>query len=107
MTALLMAKIKSALAGLEIIEQPTAGLLLIKSGDARAEVAIRQLPDAAPPPPHDVEVMRDTAARAAIRKHHEDALKRRVRIAAACFRALQSYRDRLSPRHGFTAFAEE
>ncbi len=36
---------------------------------------------------------------------HSGEYKRRVRIAAGCFRALHSYRDLLSPRHGFTAFA--
>jgi cellulose synthase/poly-beta-1,6-N-acetylglucosamine synthase-like glycosyltransferase len=36
---------------------------------------------------------------------HFGEYRRRVRIAAGCFRALSQYRDLLSPRHGFTAFA--
>jgi len=36
---------------------------------------------------------------------HAGEYRRRVRIAAGCFRALSAYRDLLSPRHGFTAFA--
>src|SRR5882762_4259174 len=36
---------------------------------------------------------------------HADEYKRRVRIAAGGFRALAQFRDLLSPRHGFTAFA--
>jgi cellulose synthase/poly-beta-1,6-N-acetylglucosamine synthase-like glycosyltransferase len=36
---------------------------------------------------------------------HAGEYRRRVRIAAGCFRALSQHRDLLSPRHGFTAFA--
>jgi len=36
---------------------------------------------------------------------HAEEYRRRVRIAAGCFRALSQFRDLLSPRHGFTAFA--
>ncbi len=36
---------------------------------------------------------------------HLGEYRRRVRIAAGCFRAISQYRDLLSPRHGFTAFA--
>ena len=36
---------------------------------------------------------------------HSGEYRRRVRIAAGCFRALSQHRDLLSPRHGFTAFA--
>ena len=36
---------------------------------------------------------------------HGGEYRRRVRIAAGCFRALSQHRDLLSPRHGFTAFA--
>jgi cellulose synthase/poly-beta-1,6-N-acetylglucosamine synthase-like glycosyltransferase len=36
---------------------------------------------------------------------HLGEYRRRVRIAAGCFRALSQHRDLLSPRHGFTAFA--
>lgn len=36
---------------------------------------------------------------------HADEYRRRVRIAAGCFRALAQYQDLLSPRHGFTSFA--
>ena len=36
---------------------------------------------------------------------HSNEYRRRVRIAAGCFRALSQHRDLLSPRHGFTAFA--
>ena len=36
---------------------------------------------------------------------HAGEYRRRVRIAAGCFRALSAHRDLLSPRHGFTAFA--
>ena len=36
---------------------------------------------------------------------HADEYRRRVRIAAGCFRALSHFRDLLAPRHGFTAFA--
>ena len=36
---------------------------------------------------------------------HSGEYRRRVRIAAGCFRALSQYRELLSPRHGFTAFA--
>jgi cellulose synthase/poly-beta-1,6-N-acetylglucosamine synthase-like glycosyltransferase len=36
---------------------------------------------------------------------HAGEYKRRVRIAAGCFRAMGQYSDLLSPRHGFTAFA--
>ncbi len=36
---------------------------------------------------------------------HSGEYRRRVRIAAGCFRALSYHRDLLSPRHGFTAFA--
>jgi len=36
---------------------------------------------------------------------HADEYRRRVRIAAGCFRALSQYRDLLSLRHGFTSFA--
>src|SRR5881398_3253321 len=36
---------------------------------------------------------------------HADEYRRRVRIAAGCFRALSHFRDLLSPRHGFTSFA--
>src|SRR5438105_12298110 len=36
---------------------------------------------------------------------HADEYRRRVRIAAGCFRALAQFRDLLSFRHGFTAFA--
>ncbi|TMA28015.1 MAG: glycosyltransferase family 2 protein [Deltaproteobacteria bacterium] len=36
---------------------------------------------------------------------HTGEYRRRVRIAAGCFRAISQYRDLLSPRHGFTAFA--
>src|SRR6266478_3392575 len=36
---------------------------------------------------------------------HADEYRRRVRIAAGCFRALSHFRDLLEPRHGFTAFA--
>src|SRR5437764_8008440 len=36
---------------------------------------------------------------------HNGEYRRRVRIAAGCFRALSQHRDLLSPRHGFTAFA--
>src|SRR5213082_1465425 len=36
---------------------------------------------------------------------HADEYKRRVRIAAGCFRALSQYRNLMAPRHGFTAFA--
>lgn len=36
---------------------------------------------------------------------HSGEYRRRVRIAAGCFRALSQHRDLLSPRHGFTSFA--
>ncbi len=36
---------------------------------------------------------------------HADEYRRRVRIAAGCFRALSQYSDLLSLRHGFTSFA--
>jgi cellulose synthase/poly-beta-1,6-N-acetylglucosamine synthase-like glycosyltransferase len=36
---------------------------------------------------------------------HAGEYRRRVRIAAGCFRALSQHRHLLSPRHGFTAFA--
>jgi cellulose synthase/poly-beta-1,6-N-acetylglucosamine synthase-like glycosyltransferase len=36
---------------------------------------------------------------------HAGEYRRRVRIAAGCFRALSQHRDLLSPRHGFTAFS--
>ena len=36
---------------------------------------------------------------------HADEYRRRVRIAAGCFRALSHFRDLLAPRHGFSAFA--
>jgi cellulose synthase/poly-beta-1,6-N-acetylglucosamine synthase-like glycosyltransferase len=36
---------------------------------------------------------------------HTGEYRRRVRIAAGCFRALSQHRDLLSPRHGFTSFA--
>ena len=36
---------------------------------------------------------------------HAGEYRRRVRIAAGCFRAMSLHRDLLSPRHGFTAFA--
>jgi len=36
---------------------------------------------------------------------HTGEYRRRVRIAAGCFRALSQHRQLLSPRHGFTAFA--
>jgi cellulose synthase/poly-beta-1,6-N-acetylglucosamine synthase-like glycosyltransferase len=36
---------------------------------------------------------------------HGGEYKRRVRIAAGCFRALHQHRHLLSPSHGFTAFA--
>jgi cellulose synthase/poly-beta-1,6-N-acetylglucosamine synthase-like glycosyltransferase len=36
---------------------------------------------------------------------HSGEYRRRVRIAAGCFRAISRHRDLLSPRHGFTAFA--
>src|SRR5919109_4292114 len=36
---------------------------------------------------------------------HAGEYRRRVRIAAGCFKALSQHRDLLSPRHGFTAFA--
>ena len=36
---------------------------------------------------------------------HAGEYRRRVRIAAGCFRALAQFQDLLSPRHGFTAFA--
>ncbi|MFL5393550.1 MAG: glycosyltransferase family 2 protein, partial [Myxococcales bacterium] len=36
---------------------------------------------------------------------HTGEYRRRVRIAAGCFRALSQHRELLSPRHGFTAFA--
>jgi cellulose synthase/poly-beta-1,6-N-acetylglucosamine synthase-like glycosyltransferase len=36
---------------------------------------------------------------------HSDEYRRRVRIAAGCFRALSHFRDLLAPRHGFMAFA--
>lgn len=36
---------------------------------------------------------------------HYGEYRRRVRIAAGCFRALSQHRELLSPRHGFTAFA--
>ncbi|HYV66364.1 MAG TPA: glycosyltransferase family 2 protein [Myxococcales bacterium] len=36
---------------------------------------------------------------------HSDEYRRRVRIAAGCFRALSQFRDLLAPRHAFTAFA--
>lgn len=36
---------------------------------------------------------------------HQGEYRRRVRIAAGCFRALSQHRDLLSLRHGFTAFA--
>jgi cellulose synthase/poly-beta-1,6-N-acetylglucosamine synthase-like glycosyltransferase len=36
---------------------------------------------------------------------HGGEYKRRVRIAAGCFRAVEQFKDLLSPRHGFTAFA--
>jgi len=36
---------------------------------------------------------------------HSGEYRRRVRIAAGCFRALSQHRHLLSPRHGFTAFA--
>jgi cellulose synthase/poly-beta-1,6-N-acetylglucosamine synthase-like glycosyltransferase len=36
---------------------------------------------------------------------HADEYRRRVRIAAGCFRAVAQFRDLLSPRHGFVAFA--
>ena len=36
---------------------------------------------------------------------HGGEYRRRVRIAAGCFRALSQHRDLLSLRHGFTAFA--
>src|SRR3954467_6756831 len=36
---------------------------------------------------------------------HAGEYRRRVRIAAGCFRALSQHRDLLSLRHGFTAFA--
>jgi cellulose synthase/poly-beta-1,6-N-acetylglucosamine synthase-like glycosyltransferase len=36
---------------------------------------------------------------------HTNEYRRRVRIAAGCFRALSQHRDLLSLRHGFTAFA--
>ena len=36
---------------------------------------------------------------------HADEYRRRVRIAAGCFRALSHFRDLLAPRQGFTAFA--
>ncbi|HUJ29630.1 MAG TPA: glycosyltransferase family 2 protein [Myxococcales bacterium] len=36
---------------------------------------------------------------------HAGEYRRRVRIAAGCFRALSQHRDLLSFRHGFTAFA--
>src|SRR5438105_12345356 len=36
---------------------------------------------------------------------HSGEYRRRVRIAAGCFKALSLHRDLLSPRHGFTSFA--
>ena len=36
---------------------------------------------------------------------HSGEYRRRVRIAAGCFRALSQYRNLMAPRHGFTAFA--
>jgi cellulose synthase/poly-beta-1,6-N-acetylglucosamine synthase-like glycosyltransferase len=36
---------------------------------------------------------------------HTGEYRRRVRIAAGCFKALSLHRELLSPRHGFTAFA--
>lgn len=36
---------------------------------------------------------------------HSGEYRRRVRIAAGCFKALSQHRDLLSPRHAFTAFA--
>lgn len=36
---------------------------------------------------------------------HSGEYRRRVRIAAGCFRALSQHRDLMAPRHGFTAFA--
>jgi cellulose synthase/poly-beta-1,6-N-acetylglucosamine synthase-like glycosyltransferase len=36
---------------------------------------------------------------------HSGEYRRRVRIAAGCFRALSRHKDLLSVRHGFTAFA--
>src|SRR5438477_7975263 len=36
---------------------------------------------------------------------HSGEYRRRVRIAAGCFKALSQYRNLMAPRHGFTAFA--
>ena len=36
---------------------------------------------------------------------HSNEYRRRVRIAAGCFRALSQHRTLMAPRHGFTAFA--
>ena len=54
---------------------------------------------------HTVRYESEAVAHEEAAPDHLGEYRRRVRIAAGCFRALSQHRDLLSLRHGFTAFA--
>jgi cellulose synthase/poly-beta-1,6-N-acetylglucosamine synthase-like glycosyltransferase len=54
---------------------------------------------------HEVRYEPEAVAHEEAAPDHSGEYRRRVRIAAGCFRALSEHKDLLSLRHGFTAFA--